>query len=206
MSKRAGRPKQPQIIDAIGDYNPFQSGGGVILDHGDRHPTLVWFEPCDWDGAKKDKYGDPSECEVYHVALDKRAVLGDVETKRDVFTIDHYSNPIPYKEINTDHELMGSFGYAFGGCPYPPRQYTEWWDDSIADIAQCCGQTVDQLHEAECSEDPVQRAWFYWSVASYYGWHELTGGNVDKEMVAQLRRHWSLRMWRARKKGVRVYA
>ena len=211
--------KLPRIIGAIGDVNPLAYGGGVILDHGDNHPTLVWFEPNEQD---TDDYGDPKTAEVYHVALDRRAVLGDVETKTDVFTLNHYSNQIPYSEIDRELSIearrtinfdgtkglsqVSDFGYAYGGCPYPPREYTEWWDDKIEDIAQSAGLTVEQLRESECSEDPVQRAWFYWTIAGYYGWHELTAGEVDTESIAQLRKRWALRMYDERRRKVTVYS
>ena len=218
MTKRNGQPRQPKIIGAIGDCNPFTEEGGIILDHGDGHPTLVWFVPMEWDESTRDKYGDPTMCEVYTVALDKRQVLGDTTVDRyspdgaiegqgrDVYTLDHFTNPIPYSEIDREHAKPESFGYAYGGCPHSPAAYTEWWDESLPSIAQCSGQTVEELREAECSEDPIQRAWFYWTVASYHGWHELTGGDVDRESIASLRKRWSLRMWRARKEGIRVYA
>lgn len=211
MSKRKRSTQPIRIIGHIGDVNPFDYSGGVILDHGDGHPTLVWFESHESDGESE-------KCDVYRVALDKRQVLGDLTVDRyneageivgqgrDVFTLDHYSNPIPYAEIDRDKAHAESFGYAFGGCPYSPASYTEWWDDKIQDIAKTNGLTVEQLRESECSDDPVQRAWFCWTIAGYYGWHELTGGEVEEERTAELRKRWALRFWQARKKGITVYS
>lgn len=188
-----------RIIGTIGDCNPLDYGGGIVLDHGDGRPTLVWFEPIPMGR------GDPKQAEVYRVTLDRRQVLGDVGQGRDVFTLDHYSNPIPYQLIDRDH-ATGDFGYAFGGCPYPPSEYTEWWDTRIQDIADNIGQTVEHLREMECSLDPMERAWFYFAIASYYGWHELTCGEVDTERIPELRKRWALRMYQARKRGIQVYS
>ncbi len=41
MSKRNGRTPEPRIVGMIGDCNPFAYGGGVVLDHGDGHPTYL---------------------------------------------------------------------------------------------------------------------------------------------------------------------
>jgi hypothetical protein len=207
-SKRARNGRPPiRIIGSIGDCNPLAYGGGVILDHGDGAPTMVWFEPIEWEAL--DRYGDPTQCEVYHVALDRRQMLGDVLMEEDVYTLSHFTNPIPYSEIDRDHARAESFGYAYGGCPYPPASYTEWWDRSIADIAKSAGLTVGQLRESECSDNPECRAWFYWTVAQYHGWHELTAGEVQTERIADLRKRWALPMYWARKRKdapVRVYA
>lgn len=202
MGTARGSAKQPKIVGVVGDINPLQYSGGVILDHGDGHPNLVWFTPIEWEHT--DAYGDPTECEVYVVALDRRQLLGDVETKQDVYTLDHYRNAIPWGEI-ADSARGTNAVVSHGGCPYPPREYTEWWDASYRDMAAYSGQDIESLHEAECSADPNKRAWFYAIVASYYGWHEV-GGDADKVRIAELRKRWALRMWRARKQGVMVYA
>ncbi len=200
-TKRIHRSKsgyrQPTIIGSIGDSSPFMHGGGLVLDHQDGHPTLLWFTPIDWDKSQCDEYGDPLQCEVYSVSLDRRQVLGDVETRTDVYTLSHYSNQIPYRE-RPDDNWSGTPSLNHG-CPYSPAEYTEWWDESLPAIAAECGLSIGYLHDWECSKDAIERSYFYEAIAQYHGWHELTAGDVDIQSIADLRRRWSLRFYQARK-------
>lgn len=46
-----------RIIARLGDRDPLNDGG-VILDHGDGRPTLIWLTDADSDSV--DEYGDPT--------------------------------------------------------------------------------------------------------------------------------------------------
>jgi hypothetical protein len=118
------------------------------------------------------------------IKLERFKLVGDIHTRMDVYVTDHWNNT--------------NFG--------TPRECAEWWQFEIASICQTSGITAEQFWEFMTSTDPVQRAWGYDAIASYYGWHELMGCESARiEKTSEWRKRLALPCYRARKRGITVY-
>lgn len=87
---------------------------------------------------------------------------------------------------------------------------TEWYATSsmadgfrkyLADL----NVSWEQFKDSISSDDPVRRAYAWRAISEYYGM-----GNLDdcpaRESEASLRKRFALPFWRARRRGVTVYA
>jgi hypothetical protein len=137
-----------------------------------------------------DPHGDSDDArvDVWTVALDRRKIVTD--------------------DDGTEYYVPLSFDPSWGRHP---STYDEWEDKHMQSIADTIGATVDELYQAVCSEDPVQRAYYYEAVAATFGWHEVCASDQpdDCRTRAELRKKWALPCYWARKRKsnpVTVYA
>ena len=120
---------------------------------------------------------DNSPIEVYDIALDQRKrVIGD---GGKVYVV-----PIEYCD---------KWIYAL-------ERYGEWYDDRLPDVASFTGKTREELIDMVCSDDPIERALFYETLASYVGWHNLADG--ERWTRPELKKLYALRFYVTRKRKV----
>jgi hypothetical protein len=86
---------------------------------------------------------------VYRFALDR---LKMVEDDRTIYLV-----PDAYRD----------------GWPHPVHQYDEWFHDDLAKVAESNGQTLAELRQAFCSDNPLDRAWAYRALGEYHGFENL---------------------------------
>lgn len=183
--------RKGRLVANLGDVNPIQYGGFLIFSpaEGQRYFECEVIEPL--DGGQ----GEGSDVEVYRFTLDRRQWLGDVEWGKDVLTLSHYRNDLPWPEVSKDDEAQSlRLNY---GCPYSPGSYTEWWDDSIEEIWRSCGYdgsngpSLYEFRNAQASTEAHTIGAFYQALVSYYGAHEFDQDPLrltEKEAVARYSR------------------
>src|SRR5258708_1030703 len=51
--------------------------------------------------------------------------------------------------------------------PHPVSAYDEWFHDKLSSVAESAGQTVQELRDAFCSDDPRIRAFAYEAIGDH---------------------------------------
>ena len=84
--------------------------------------------------------------------------------------------------------------------PYGPAKYREWYDDDLFHVAAFTGSTVSDLVDRVCSEDPMERASFYYDLASYHGWANVGHGDTESWRRMELKKVYAHRFAMARRR------
>jgi len=59
--------------------------------------------------------------------------------------------------------------------PEPLFRYDEWFHKDLDRVASYVGQSVEELRNAFCSDDPIVRAGAYEAIGDYFGYENLDG-------------------------------
>ena len=170
-----------EVQGVVGDVNPLQYGGWLIGLR-DTHVDCIVIEPIDWEENGK-KQGEGIDCLTYRVCLDRFKVIGDINTRAEYLVPDRWDNSWSWGPDNT-----------------------EWWDDtSFRESIQNSGIGWDEFVTAICSTNPVHRAFAWQEIASYFGIQNLDDYPM-REKESDLRRRFALPFYRARQRGITVYA
>jgi len=140
--------RQPtwELIANLGDASPIDYGGYFIY----RDTTGVYPE----EGEKlfADENGDGERVwTVHRFTLDR---LKQIQVGETICLV-----PIRYDET----------------WPHPVTSYDEWFHKDLAGVAAFVGQSVQELRDAFCSDDPRVRAFAYEAIGDYHGWENLDG-------------------------------
>jgi len=76
----------------------------------------------------------------------------------------------------------------------------EWYDDDLFHVADFTGSTVSDLVDRVCSEDPMERASFYYDLASYHGWANVGHGDTESWRRMELKKVYAHRFAMARRR------
>jgi hypothetical protein len=138
--------RQPnwELIANLGDANPIDYGGYFVY----RDTTGVYPEEAEklFTDVQVD---NETVYLVYRFSLDR---LKQVTIGEEVFLI-----PIKFDE----------------SWPYAASQYDEWFHKDLAGVASFVGQTLQEMRDAFCSDDPRVRAFAYEALGDYHGWENL---------------------------------
>jgi hypothetical protein len=165
-----------EIAAVVGDVNPIQYGGWLV-GRGAHQVDAIVLEPIDWEEK------ETTDVLVYLVALDRFKLVWSSATKA--------ARLLPCEWDNTWH--------------WGPDGHDEWFDTESFREHVAGFVTWDEFTLLLCSEDPVQRAVAWKEIASYHGIENLDS-QPSREKCSELVRRFALPFYRARKRGVTVYA
>lgn len=139
--------RQPnwELIANLGDTNPLDYGGYFIY----RDTTGVYSEEGEKLFVDENESGDVFT--VHRFSLDRLKLVQDEKTGVT------YLAPLRYE----------------ASWPHPLSQYDEWFNKDLNRVADFIGQTVIELREAFCSENPLDRAHAYQAIGDYHGYVNL---------------------------------
>lgn len=140
--------KQPiwKLLANLGDANPIDYGGYfVYTDETGVYPAEgeKLFAPLDSTELSDEEWT------VYRFCLDR---LKTVTDGANVYLV-------PFECDET--------------WPHPIASYDEWFHKNLNRVAESIGQTIEQLREAFCSEDPRVRAFAYEAIGEHFGFDNL---------------------------------
>lgn len=140
--------KQPiwQFVANLGDVHPIDHGGYFVY----RDTTGVYSDQAELllvDESAETDSGD--EWTVYRFDLDR---LKQVQIGETVYLV-----PLKFDE----------------SWPHPVSHYDEWFHGDLARVASFLGQSLQDLRDAFCSENPLKRAHAYKAIGDYHGFENL---------------------------------
>lgn len=121
--------------------------------------------------------GDASDLDSggYFVYRDKTKVYGpEAEFLTDTNNGDgyHYLYRFTLDRQKIIEDTLVPFNYK-PDWPHPLQDYSAWFTDSLAAIADYVGLTLAELTIQLCSENPLELAEAYRAIGDYHGFHNL---------------------------------
>lgn len=157
-----------ELVRNIGDASPADYGGFLIY----RDTTGVYCESAEVYQPFDDS-DEPHGGMLYRFDLERLkecgCSCGCKKIRNVTYTLGNKSTP----ETTSGGCYFDHISQYDLGLPYPIHTYGEWFWKDLQSVANFADWKLEELREALRSEDPVERAQAYRSIADYHGYENF---------------------------------